>query len=130
MLQTHSFHLLLEFSISSSTNAFTRDSSAREKRHWLQMATGKKLPAELCQEDVLNDAAVLLTAFSQEASIKTKEHARTVLRGSTILTGLSEPKLNLLMALFRDMYPGDSYVNGVSPDLLGAYLLVAGADGA
>lgn len=96
---------------------------ARERRHWVKTAEARGFSAGLGHIDVLRDAATLITFMAQEASIESAEHARNILRKSTLLEGCSEPELQLVTNLFRDLYPGDGHVNGVTPDLLGAYLV-------
>lgn len=96
---------------------------ARERRHWVKTAEARGFPAGLGHIDVLRDAATLITFTAQEASIESAEHARNILRKSTLLEGCNEPELHLVTNLFRDLYPGDGHVNGVTPDLLGAYLV-------
>jgi len=101
----------------------------REKRHWVKAARGLNLPAELCQENVLLEVTSLLTLASQQGAIVDAAEARGVLRLGRLLGGQTEALLDRLVTVFRETYPGLGYVNGVTPDLLGDYLILRHAVG-
>ena len=59
----------------------------RERRHWKKAARALSLPSELCQENVLLEAASLLTLASQQGAIGNAAEARDVLRAGALLAG-------------------------------------------
>jgi hypothetical protein len=44
------------------------------------------------------------------------------------MDGLPNPTLSAIADIFRELYPGPAWVNGVTPDLVGQYLLRVAED--
>jgi hypothetical protein len=96
----------------------------REKSCWVKTATSFNLCSELCDYKLLTEAAALLTMASQQGAIANAHEARAVLRAGTLLHDETEARLNQIVSVFRETYPGPGYVNGVTPDLLGDFLIM------
>jgi hypothetical protein len=95
----------------------------REIRFWQKTAHDLGLPPELRTQEVLAEAAALLTFAAQQGAIVDAPQARRVLRGGTLLKDQTEARLDLIASVFRQTYPGPGYANGVAPDLLGDFLI-------
>ena len=97
---------------------------ARERRHWSRAAAALGLPPALRSDAVLGEAAALLTLASQQGAIATAADARAVLRTGALLGDQPAALLDRIAEIFRETYPGTGHVGGVTPDLLGDYLIL------
>lgn len=101
----------------------------REQRHWLHVAQDVRVAPELQTDDALMAAAVMITTASLNQAITTRQEAINVLRGARLFSDHNEAQLHLVIETFRRVYPGLGVVNGITPDLLGAYALTKADDG-
>ncbi len=99
------------------------DALEREQTYWAELAADRNIAPELQQIEILTAAAARLTQPAQQGAIATAADARRVLALEELLEDQSAANLNALANLFREIYPGIGYVNGVVPDLLGDYLI-------
>jgi len=94
----------------------------REKRHWNKMIENRGLPRTL-ENAPVEQAAARLTLVSLGDGIRNRDQAISNLEGCPLLKGLDAPTLAAVADIFHDLYPGPGWVNGLTPDLIGAYLL-------
>ena len=101
---------------------------SREKRHWSETIDKRdELPSSLKRAPIAQ-AAACLTLVSLGAGIRDRDQAIAGLRQCPLLSGVAGPALSAVADLFHDLYPGPGWVNGVTPDLIGTYLLNAAED--
>ena len=95
----------------------------RERRQWnLLIESREKLPPVLKGAPV-EQAAAYLTLVSLGGGIRNRDQALASLKNCPLLEGLDAPTLSALAEIFHELYPGPGWVNGVTPDLIGTYLL-------
>ncbi len=94
----------------------------REKRHWdelVESRTGMKV----LKQAPIQQAAAYLTLVSLGEGIRSRDKAVESLKRCPLLDGVDPATLAVISGIFHDLYPGPGWVNGVTPDLVGAYFL-------
>lgn len=95
----------------------------RERRAWNQQLADRGLSRDL-QGPPIEQAATLLTYVSVGGEgIGGRARAIELLRACPLLKGCPAPTLSAIADVFRDLYPGPAWVNGMTPDMIGQYLL-------
>jgi hypothetical protein len=100
---------------------------ARDRRHWDETIDNRGHSSALKRAPI-QQAAAYLTLVSVGAGIRNRDEAVAGLRNCPLLSGLDGPTLSAVAEIFHDLYPGPGRVNGVTPDLVGTYLLNATDD--
>lgn len=94
----------------------------RERRLWNEMVDGKGLPRAL-RGAPMEQAATYLTMVTLAEGITLRQTAIQHLENCPELNGLDAPTLGTIAEIFHELYPGPGWVNGVTPDLIGTFLL-------
>lgn len=95
----------------------------RERRAWNQQIADRGLSRDL-QGPPIEQAAALLTYVSVGGEgIGSRARATELLKACPLLNGCSAPTLSAVADIFRELYPGPAWVNGMTPDMIGQYLL-------
>jgi len=99
----------------------------RERRLWNETAVAKRLPAGL-RGAAIQQAATYLTLISLSEGVASRMRAIALLGNCPYLAGVDAPTRGLVADIFHELYPGPGWVNGVTPDLVGTYLLAVSDD--
>ncbi len=95
----------------------------RERRLWNQTIRARKdLPEAICDAPI-EQAAAYLTLVSLNEGVANRDRTITLLGNCSRLSGLDSPTIGQIADIFHELYPGPDWVNGVTPDLIGTYLL-------
>jgi len=100
---------------------------SRERRLWNEMVDGKGLPASL-RDSPIEQAAAYLTLITLSEGITSRQDAVEHLQVCPELRGVDGPTLGQIAQIFHELYPGPAWANGVTPDLVGTYLLSESSD--
>ena len=99
----------------------------RERRLWNEVIKEKGLPDGL-KDQPIQQAAAYLTLVSVNEGITSKDRAAELLENCSRLVGTDAILRGDIAEIFHELYPGPGWVNGVTPDLVGAYLLAQSED--
>ena len=101
---------------------------SRERNAWDRLLDDRGLDATL-QGPPIEQVATLLTYVSLGGEgISGRSRAVELLKACPLMDGLPNPTLSAIADIFRELYPGPAWVNGVTPDLVGQYLLRVAED--
>lgn len=99
----------------------------RERRQWNRLiedrAEKQRLPAALAHAPVEQAAAYLTLVSLGGEGIRGPDEAVASLKKCPLLEGQPAATLLALAQIFHELYPGPAWINGVTPDLIGTYLL-------
>ncbi|NQW11881.1 MAG: hypothetical protein HQ481_18620 [Alphaproteobacteria bacterium] len=100
----------------------------RERRAWNRCLDDRRMDSVL-KPHPIEQAAVLLTFVSLGGQgIQDRSRAIELLGTCPLLAGETPATISAIADIFRELYPGPAWVNGVTPDLLGQYLLAIADD--
>ena len=100
----------------------------REQRLWNDAIRDRpELTNTLCDAPI-EQAAAYLTLVSLSEGVASRDRAIALLRDCPRLSHVDGPTLGRIAEILHELYPGPDWVNGVTPDLIGTYLLARSDD--
>ena len=90
----------------------------RERDFWAKWVRTKRLPTTL--EPAIGQAATLATLSGGAAE---RGEARKIIKRAPLLDGESPNVLDGVALLLHDLYPGERWLEGIRPDVLGEHLV-------